>query len=240
MAGSILTAPSTTLSTNTVWQNELGYTEAARYGYDGVSLTEWESGNTTIPEIAAGSTLEIDGSMCEYASDTALTTTGIADGWCYIKHVVSGSTVTPTLVNTFGTWDTAKQGYYDGSGNRYSLFVMYKDGSDYEEKAGIPDEGARFGYRYYNKLYTGTTVTIVAGTTYGISLTEPYYDISEVAGTPLPIVNSTTTLWPSYDLNMKNFYVVEESVGISFSVAWGSSLYGGKSYRMNVLYKLSL
>ena len=129
MAGAIITAPSTTLSTNTEWERELAYTEASRYGDNGVSLTEWASGNTTIPEIASGSTLEINGAMCEYVSDTALTTTGIADGWCYIKHVVSGTTVTPTLTNTWGTWDTAKQGYYDGSGNRYSLFAMYRSGA---------------------------------------------------------------------------------------------------------------
>ena len=130
MAGSILTAPSTTLSTNTEWQNELGYTEAARYGYEGISLTEWASGNTNKPQIAAGSTIEIDGAMAEYASDTALTDdASLTDGWCYIKHVVSGTVVTPTLTNTFGTWDTAKQGYYDGSGNRYSLFAMYRSGA---------------------------------------------------------------------------------------------------------------
>ena len=56
MAGAILTAPNTTPGGVSDWQNELGYTEAARYGYDGVSLTEWASGNTTIPKIAAGST----------------------------------------------------------------------------------------------------------------------------------------------------------------------------------------
>ena len=140
MAGAILTAPSTTPTTATEWTRELAYTEGARYGYDGVSLTEWASGNTTISEIAAGSTLEINGSMCEYASDTALTTTGIADGWCYIKHVVSGTVVTPTLVNSFGTWDTAKQGYYDGSGNRYSPVRMYRSGAVtkvYTEKGRI-------------------------------------------------------------------------------------------------------
>jgi len=130
MAGAILTAPLDPLTTAADWTNLLAINERPNMGREAVSLTEWASGNTNKPEIAAGSVIEIDGSIAYYATQTALTDIGgLTDGWCYIKHVVSGTVVTPTLTNTWGTWDTAKQGYYDGSGNRYSLFAMYRSGA---------------------------------------------------------------------------------------------------------------
>ena len=130
MAGAKVPAPGDPLLTNTDWTNILARLERTYKGYDGVSLTEWATGNTDRPEIAAGSVIEIDGSPFYYPTDeTIVDGAGLTDGWCYVKHVVSGDTVTATLTNTFGTWDTAKQGFYDGSDNRFSLFAMYRSGA---------------------------------------------------------------------------------------------------------------
>jgi hypothetical protein len=129
MANEIQTAPNTTPTTNADWAAELNLRELSMKGYDGISLTEWAAGDEDKPQIAAGSVIEIDGAIAKFTTQTALTDEGgLADGWCYIKFVVSGSDVVPTLTNTFGTWDTAKQGFYDGT-DRYSLFAMYRSGA---------------------------------------------------------------------------------------------------------------
>lgn len=129
MANEIQTAPNTTPTTDADWAAELNLRELSMKGYDGISLTEWASGDTDRPQIAAGSVIEIDGAIAKFTAQTAIADEGgIADGWCYIKFVVSGSDVVPTLTNTFGTWDTAKQGFYDGN-DRYSLHVMYRSGA---------------------------------------------------------------------------------------------------------------
>lgn len=129
MAGAKVPAPLDPMVNGDDWTNILARLERTYKGYDGVSLTEWAAGNTDRPEIAAGSVIEIDGSPFYYATDeTIVDEAGLTDGWCYIKHVVSGDAVTPTLTNTFGIWDTAKQGFYDG-GDRYSLHVMYRSGA---------------------------------------------------------------------------------------------------------------
>ena len=115
MAGAKVPAPLDPMVNGDDWTNILARLERTYKGYDGVSLTEWAAGNTDRPEIAAGSVIEIDGSPFYYATDeTIVDEAGLTDGWCYIKHVVSGDAVTPTLTNTFGIWDTAKQGFYDG------------------------------------------------------------------------------------------------------------------------------
>lgn len=129
MAGAKVPAPLDPMVNGDDWTNILARLERTYKGYDGVSLTNWAVGNTTRPKIAAGSVIEIDGSPFYYATDeTIVDEAGLTDGWCYIKHVVSGDAVTPTLTNTFGTWDTAKQGFYDGT-DRYSLFAMYRSGA---------------------------------------------------------------------------------------------------------------
>ena len=130
MAGAKVPAPLDPMGTAASWTNILARLEKTYKGYEGVSLTNWAAANTDRPEIAAGSVIEIDGAPFEYATDDTIADEGgLTDGWCYVKHVVSGDTVTATLTNTFGTWDTAKQGFYDGSGNRFSLFAMYRSGA---------------------------------------------------------------------------------------------------------------
>ena len=102
--GSLVTNPLDPLVDGNDWTNLLSINEKADKGREGVSLTEWVSGNTNKPEIAAGSVIEINGAIAYYSTDEALTDIGgLADGWCYIKHVVSGTTVTPTLTKTFGS-----------------------------------------------------------------------------------------------------------------------------------------
>jgi len=89
----------------------------------------------------------------------------LTDGWCYIKHVVSGDAVTPTLTNTFGTWDTAKQGFYDGN-DRYSIFRMYRSGAvtkiytHKEERIANQTNIMQIGYRDGQPGDGGTLATM--------------------------------------------------------------------------------
>lgn len=160
MANEIQTAPSTTLADNDDWEQELNLRELSMKGYDGISLTEWAAGDTDRPQIAAGSVIEIDGAIAKFTNQTAIADEGgIADGWCYVKFVVSGADVTPTLTNTFGTWDTAKQGFYSGN-DRYALFAMCRSGAVtkiYTNKSIIDYKYATLGKIRVTHNYTGTT-----------------------------------------------------------------------------------
>ena len=107
--------------------------EKQRLGYQAISLTEYDS--DLEPEIAAGSKIEISGALFEFAAPESITGwAGIAlstDAW--IKLVVTGATVAAEFTDVAPTWDTAKQGWYDGL-DRY-IGGLYKDGSgDYTLK----------------------------------------------------------------------------------------------------------
>ena len=246
MANEIQTAPNTTPTTDADWAAELNLRELSMKGYDGISLTEWASGDTDRPQIAAGSVIEIDGAIAKFASQTALTdAAGIADGWCYIKFVVSGFDVVPTLTNTFGTWDTAKQGFYDGN-DRYSLHAMYRSGAVakiFTEKDIMRMSEAIMGFRYYEKQYTGTTDNTGF---YGINITDPIFTPTEFYSTDAGWINSAGSIWLSTQgitgsgLQTKFSNQVGETGGISFLMATYYSLYGNKPYKMLVKYKLTL
>lgn len=81
------------------------------------TLTNWDSG-TLKPEVAAGSLIEVGGSLYQADIDTELTDeTGLVDGTCHIKLVPNGdgSEVAPTLTNdNIPAWDQIKSGWYDG------------------------------------------------------------------------------------------------------------------------------
>lgn len=240
MAGAKVPAPLDPMVNGDDWTNILARLEKTYKGYDGVSLTNWSSASTDRPQIAAGSVIEIGGAPFEYATDeTIVDEGGLTDGWCYIKHVVSGDSVTATLTNTFGTWDTAKQGFYDGN-DRYSLFAMYRSGAItkiFTDKAEFDAQTAKLGYRYYEKLYTGTTST---GVIYGPGFSDTAFTISQVLTiTPLIRLNTSPETWS--DSNAQgNQTVFADSGGISYLFNTGSATYGNKPYRVTILYKLSL
>lgn len=233
MAGAKVPAPLDPMVNGDDWTNILARLERTYKGYDGVSLTEWAAGNTTRPEIAAGSVIEIDGSPFYYATDeTIVDGGGLIDGWCYIKHVVSGSNVTPTLVNTFGTWDTAKQGFYDGN-DRFSLFAMYRSGAItkiFTEKDEIDYKTAKLGYRYYEKQYAGT---VGGGPSYLISFTDSFFNASSVVNIFLYYNITGSIGYVNKSLTTYGITTIDIAVATTAAAS-------GKPYGANIKYKLTL
>ena len=218
MAGVIQTASSTTPGNAANWEAELNLTELSRRGYDGISLTEWAAADTDKPQIAAGGVIEINGALAKYAAQTALTdAVGLADGWCYIKHVVSGTDVVPTLTNTFGTWDTAKQGFYDGT-DRYSLFAMYRSGAITKiftnKNMLFNTQGLNNIYpSFYNMGYrTYSTVNVTAASPYTVPI--GYYSIG--------IMLSSAASGSAYSYAVE----IKDSAGNWRQVSIGSFNYG--------------
>jgi hypothetical protein len=110
-----------------------------RLGYSSVSLTNYGVGNTSEPQIAAGSKVEIAGALYEFTSDESIT------GWAgltssaiaYILLTASGSSVSASFTNTAPTWDAARQGWYTST-NRV-VAMLYKDAAGlYQFKNLIP------------------------------------------------------------------------------------------------------
>jgi hypothetical protein len=106
-------------------------TDGQRRGFDFVTLTNWASGNTSVPAIAVGSVLDINGALFELQSSdlTIGSVPGVATDDLYIKLTVSGgSTVSANWYTTAPTWDAAKGGWYDGT-DKVLRFIVDFDGS---------------------------------------------------------------------------------------------------------------
>ena len=106
--------------------------EYQRYGYMALTLTNF--GNGLLPAIAAGSKVEIGGSLFYCAPEQAITAWGgIASSTiAYIKIIPQGDgppeTALAEFTDTAPVWSDTKQGYYVGT-SRY-VATLYKDGSD--------------------------------------------------------------------------------------------------------------
>lgn len=98
-----------------------------RLGYQAISLTNFTSGSE--PQVVAGSKIEDGGALYEFTSDESGT------GWggigssndVYFYLVPSGSSSTWAYSTTAPTWDTAKQGWYNGLNRCFG--GCYKDSS---------------------------------------------------------------------------------------------------------------
>jgi len=83
-----------------------------------ISLTNFA--NTSAPQIAAGSVIEVGGSLYVFSSNETIS------GWtsignntdCYVKLTPGASSVTASYTTSAPTWSDAKQGWYDGN-DRY-------------------------------------------------------------------------------------------------------------------------
>jgi hypothetical protein len=108
-----------------------------RLGYQAISLTH--AADNVAPAIAAGSKVEIGGALFDITGDEAITDGGIANSsQVYFYLHVSGASFTASGSITTPTWDTAKQGWYNGtdraiggcskdSGGNYTLKWLYED-----------------------------------------------------------------------------------------------------------------
>jgi hypothetical protein len=106
--------------------------DATRLGFSAIELTEWAT--STVPKIAAGSKVEVNGAMYKFDSDETITGSP-SDGLVYIKVVPSGDSITAEFTNTAPTWRNDLHGYYESavSVNRYVATVQ-KATSSYTRK----------------------------------------------------------------------------------------------------------
>lgn len=110
-------------------------TDYQRRGYHQVTLTEMDT--TTIPQVAAGSMVEVGGSLYEADSNESISGSA-SSGTNYIYLVPGSSIVTPTWTTTAPTWSDAKQGWYGTGGSagyRSIGQVEYDGASAYYKKA---------------------------------------------------------------------------------------------------------
>ncbi len=108
--------------------------EKQRIAKNQISLTNF--GNTSEPAIAAGSVVEIGGSLFVFSSDEAITGWGGVsnDTDAYIKLVPGVGLVTAEFVEVAPTWSDSKQGWYNGI-DRYVAGLHRGAGAgDYEDK----------------------------------------------------------------------------------------------------------
>jgi len=102
--------------------------EEGQKGYQGLTLTNFAN-ETTEPAITQGSIVEVAGSLYEFTAQEAISGFGgVANGTqAYIEITAAGATATAAWSTTAPTWDTDKQGYYNGALVR-SVGGTFKDG----------------------------------------------------------------------------------------------------------------
>lgn len=140
--------------------------DATRLGFSAIELTEWTT--STVPKIAAGSKVEVNGAMYKFDADETITGSP-SDGLVYIKVVPSGDSITAEFTNTAPVWRNDLHGYYESavSVNRYVATVQ-KATSSYTRKRV-------YAWRYlqpmqYETLQSDTSVGAAAPSTQTFTL----------------------------------------------------------------------
>ncbi len=91
------------------FNNVLSSVDDQRRGKAQVSLTNYDMGNTTKPQIAGGSIFECSGALYEVTSDTSANSPS-SDGICHIYFHVSSLTF--YMTPSWPVWDDERQGFY--------------------------------------------------------------------------------------------------------------------------------
>lgn len=123
-------------------------TDKSRIGYHAVSLTHYS--DSTVPAIAAGSKIEVNGALYEFETDEAIGGSP-SDGTVYIKLIPSGATCTAEFTNTAPIWDTEKQGWYSPTGGEESYRYL---------EFGMTKASAAYSNKYYIRKYLNDKVFI--------------------------------------------------------------------------------
>ncbi len=125
-----------------------------RVTFQGLSLTNYD--NTALPAIAAGSLVEVGGTLFKFSVEEAITGWGAIanDTPAYIKLVPAGATpdtVTAEFTDTAPTWSDTKQGWYGtvaSANHRYIATLTRIDAATYANKhlyAGRRNTGVKIG-----------------------------------------------------------------------------------------------
>lgn len=133
MSGTIIPTPAYKALDWSVFVTQVEY---QRRGFIRLSLTNYD--NSSLPQIAVGSLVEIEGSLFSFAANDSITGTP-STGTNYIMLEVSGSGASQTVegvwTDTPPTWSDSRQGWYDATGTkRYVAMCEYDGASAYTEK----------------------------------------------------------------------------------------------------------
>jgi hypothetical protein len=129
--------------------------QATRQGHFRLSLTEMDT--TTEPKIAAGSIIDLNGSLVYFDADETIGGTA-TDGTLYVKLIYSSSTVTAEYTSTAPTFDTSKNGWYGtttSAGHRY-IAKMIKSGTSYTGKMLYDFTHVKYNHEIQTATYTGS------------------------------------------------------------------------------------
>lgn len=142
--------------------------QGLRQGHFQASLTEMDT--TTIPQVAAGSIFDLNGSLVYVDADETIGGTPV-DGVTYIKAIYSSSTVSFEWTATAPTFSTSKNGWYGtsaSSGHRY-IAKMIKASSSYTGKMLYNSSNNIYTYEY--GLYTSNSLSWSGSETKNITIT---------------------------------------------------------------------
>jgi hypothetical protein len=133
MSGSIIATPAYKAQD---WQSFATQVEKQRLGFIALSLTNYDSNSE--PQIAAGSVVEISGSLFKFDSNDSIGGTPTTGQMNYIMLEVSGSgdeqTASGSWTTTAPTWNDGKQGWYEATGNKRYVAGCCYDGTNYRHK----------------------------------------------------------------------------------------------------------
>jgi len=114
---------------------EMQLTEDCSFiGKHNVSLTNYD--NTSLPAVAAGSIIEVDGALYKATSEEVISGSP-SDGTVYIKMVPTLTDCSPVFTNTAPTWSDSKNGWYGtttSATHRYLEFKMTKAAAVWSNK----------------------------------------------------------------------------------------------------------
>lgn len=174
--------------------------QATRQGHFRLSLTEIDT--TTEPEIAAGSIIDLNGSLIYFDADESIGGTA-SDGVVYVKLIYSSGTVTAEYTSTAPAFDTSKNGWYGtgaNSGHRYIAKMIKADtaytGKMYYDSANMPysyeiQEAHFFGN--WNNSETKTITLTYTNSVVGITFFS-YQRIANFVGIIKSVVISGNTV----------------------------------------------
>lgn len=201
--------------------------DAAYIGKHQVSLTEMTT--TTVPAIASGSLIEVNGSLLRATTETAISTTDpvtsatVADGTVYI--MIDGSTLSAAFTATPPTWSDTKQGWYGTGGQanfRYLNFYMVKATASYSAKAII--EGSFLPVGTQEKKFS-----------YGVPAFSVVCDNSQTLGTnTIDLVNFDKENFDTasaYDTSAKTYtipaagkYMISAWINVAANITAGNTI----------------
>ena len=145
-------------------------------GYNALTLTHMS--DTTVPAIAAGSAIEVNGVLVQSLTETAISGSP-SDGVVYIY--INGTT--PTFTNTAPTWSDLKQGWYGTGGS-----------ANYRYVASCLKATASYTLKDVNTFNTASNVSNIVNLRTGLQHNSEYVAGYTLAGSPMFMTMLTGSL----------------------------------------------